>query len=120
VEACAAHCVECDVVSPFADGSNLVAAVNDQWIVKIFPPFHRHQWESERRVLAHLRGETLPLKVPMLIADGTRDDGWPYVIMETLPGVVLATCWDDVGTQDRTSMIEKIGGDFGFWRQPTP
>src|SRR5688572_19793210 len=74
VEVCAAHRIECDTVSAFADGSNLVAAVDNRWIVKIFPAFHSHQWESERRVLAHLRGEKLPLKVPTLIAEGTRDD----------------------------------------------
>src|SRR5688572_18254545 len=78
VEVCAAHSIECKTVSAFTDGSNLVAAVDDRWVVKLFPTFHRHQWESERRVLAHLRDETLPLKVPTLIAEGTRDDGWLY------------------------------------------
>jgi hygromycin-B 7''-O-kinase len=109
VEVCAAHRLKCDIVSPFADGSNLVAAVNDRWVVKIFPTFHHHQWESERRVLAHLRGETLPLKVPTLIAEGTRDDGWLYVVMEKLPGLALATCWDEIGTHDRVSVMEQIG-----------
>ena len=109
VEVCVAHGIECDVVSAFAEGSNLVAAVNDRWIVKVFPPFHDHQWDSERRVLAHLRGEKLPLKVPMLIGQGTRDDGWPYEIMEKLPGVVLETCWNGFGTQDRVRVIEQIG-----------
>lgn len=109
VEVCAAHGIACDVVSAFADGSNLVAAVDDRWIVKIFPPFHRHQWESERRVLAHLRGDTLPLKVPRLIAEGTRDDGWPFVIMDKLPGLALITCWNEVGTQDRARVVEQIG-----------
>jgi hygromycin-B 7''-O-kinase len=109
VEVCAGHGIECDVVSAFTDGSNLVAAVDDRCIVKIFPPFHRHQWESERRALAHLRGELLPLKVPVLIAEGTRDDGWPYVIMGKLPGVALATCWNEIDPQDRARLIEQIG-----------
>jgi hypothetical protein len=37
VEVCAAHRIECDTVSTFADGSNLVADVDNRWIVKIFP-----------------------------------------------------------------------------------
>ncbi len=109
VEVCAAHHIPCDIVSAFADGSNLIASVDDRWIVKIFPTFHSHQWESERRVLAHLRGEVLPLKVPTLIAEGTRDDGWLYVVMEKLPGFALATCWNEVGTHDRVRLLGQIG-----------
>lgn len=119
VEVCAAHRIECDTVSAFADGSNLVAAVDDRWIVKIFPTFHRHQWESERRVLAHLSGEVLPLKIPALIAEGTRDDGWLYVVMEKLPGLALSTCWTEVGPHDRICLMEQIGSTMAaVHRQP--
>ena len=109
VEVCGPHGIECDVVAAFADGSNLVAAIGDRWIVKIFPPFHEHQWESERRVLAHLRGASLPLKVPQLVAQGRRDDGWPYVIMERLPGLALESCWDALDARDRVRVLEQIG-----------
>lgn len=117
VEVCVPHGIECAVVSAFADGSNLVAAVDDRWVVKIFPPFHEHQWDCERRVLAHLRGKKLPLRVPMLVAQGTRDDGWAYVIMEKLPGVVLGTCWNAFGPQDRVRMIEQIGATMSAVHQ---
>jgi hygromycin-B 7''-O-kinase len=109
VEVCAAHDLECASVAAYADGSNLVAAVDNRWIVKIFPPFHRHQWESEHRVLAHLQGEKLPLHVPLLIAVGTRSDGWFYVITDKLPGVTLETCWDQLGAQERARVLEQIG-----------
>lgn len=109
LEVCKADGIECDAVAAFADGANLVAAVGERWVVKIFPPFHRHQWESERRVLAHLRGKQLPLKVPALITEGTRDDLWPYLIMEKLPGEVLETCWGSFDTQDRVRVVEQIG-----------
>jgi hygromycin-B 7''-O-kinase len=109
VEVCAAHDLECASVAAYADGSNLVAAVDNRWIVKIFPPFHRHQWESEHRVLARLQGEKLPLRVPLLIAVGTRSDGWFYVITDKLPGVTLETCWDQLGAQERARVLEQIG-----------
>lgn len=109
VEVCAAHGVKSEAVSAFADGSNLVAAVDDRWVVKIFPTFHRHQWESERRVLAHLLNKTLPLKVPSLGAEGTREDGWTYVIMEKLPGAPLSTRWDGIDGQSRIRLLEQIG-----------
>jgi hygromycin-B 7''-O-kinase len=109
VEVCRAHHIDSEHIVAFADGSNLVAAVHDRWIVKIFPPFHRHQWESESRVLARLRGEPLPLKVPALLASGTRDDGWPYVIMEKLPGASLTSCWGECSARERASMMEQVG-----------
>lgn len=109
LEVCRADGIACDAVAAFADGANLVAAVDDRWVVKIFPPFHRHQWESERRALTHLQGKQLPLKVPALIAEGTRDDRWPYLIMEKLPGQTLETSWDSFDAQDRARVVEQIG-----------
>ncbi len=46
------------------------ASIDSRWVVKIFPQFHRGQWESERRLLA-LFGERLPLPVPGLFAAGS-------------------------------------------------
>ena len=51
----------------FPDGSNLLAALGPH-ILKIFPPFHRHQWESERRALAALRGR-VSVRIPTLWAN---------------------------------------------------
>src|SRR5256885_13482061 len=64
---CARHGVSAEPFVPFRDGSNLVAAVGDRHVVKVFPSFHRDQWESERRVLPRVR-ERLPVEVPALVA----------------------------------------------------
>lgn len=109
VEVCTANELECASVSAFADGSNLVASVDARWIVKIFPAFHRHQWESEHRVLTRLRGERLPLQVPLLFAAGTGSDGWHYVIADRLPGTTLETCWEELGAEERARALEQIG-----------
>jgi hygromycin-B 7''-O-kinase len=87
-ELCAEHGVRADPFEPFADGSNLVAAVGGTAVVKVFPPFHRNQWESEHRVLAHLGGR-LSIPIPRLIAAGDRPDGWSYVILGRLAGATL-------------------------------
>lgn len=109
VEVARAHGLASDVVQPFADGSNLVARVDDRWVVKIFPPFHGHQWESERRALGRLQGEQLPLAVPKLLAQGVRADGWLYVVIEKLPGVGLDACWNEASATEREAMVERIG-----------
>lgn len=107
-ELCAAHGVSHREVRAFPEGSNLVAAVDERWVVKIFPPFHRHQWESERRVLPRFRGR-LSIAVPALIAQGTRDDGWTYVIVEKLSGVLLESCWPSFAHADKLRVLKQIG-----------
>jgi hygromycin-B 7''-O-kinase len=107
-ELCAAHGVSHRHVHAFAQGSNLVAAVDERRVVKIFPPFHRHQWESERRVLPRLHGR-LPIAVPALIAQGTRDDGWTYVIVDKLSGVLLESCWPSFADADKVRVLAQIG-----------
>ena len=44
------------------DGSNLVAAINEKYVVKIFPDFHRHQWVIEHSILSKLQSRT---KIPV-------------------------------------------------------
>jgi hygromycin-B 7''-O-kinase len=109
VEVCEAHQLGHSLISPFRDGSNLVAEVDGGWIVKIFPPFHDHQWISEWRVLSHLRGHELPVKVPQLLAHGTRADGWHYVLIEKLPGLSLEDCWATFCFRDKVRVLEQIG-----------
>jgi hypothetical protein len=73
-EVCKVAGVSCSDVVPYTDGSNLVARVNDQWVVKIFPVFHRDQWESERRVLPKIHASS-PSPTPRLVAEGELTPG---------------------------------------------
>lgn len=107
-EICAEHALACAVVSAFTDGSNLVATVDEGLVVKIFPPFHRHQWDSERQVLPRLHGR-LPVPVPRLVAAGARDDGWVYLIMTKLDGDSLESSWPALGRIDRARILEEVG-----------
>lgn len=93
---------------PFGDGSNLIAAIDERHVVKIFPPFHRHQWESEHRVLAHLAGR-LALPVPHLHGVGERDDGWTWVVLTRLPGVLLEEVWSTFERPVRAAILRAIG-----------
>lgn len=107
-EVCAAHSVECGRISSFPDGSNLVAGVDHRWVVKIFPPFHRHQWDSERRVLPRLSGR-LPVQTPDSIGEGERDDGWTYLIVSQLAGDLLEARWAEFEPDDKARVLEQIG-----------
>src|SRR5271170_1688941 len=63
----------------FATGTNLVVGLGDRLILKIFPPFLRSQFISERATLRVVAGH-LRLDVPEIVAEGERE-GWPYLLM---------------------------------------
>ena len=108
-EICLLHGIPFTNFQTFADGSNLVSAVSNQYVVKIFPKFHRYQWESEWRTLHHLWTNRLDLPIPELIAHGERDDGWTYVIITKLPGVTLESVWSQCSEKERVAILTDIG-----------
>lgn len=93
---------------PFKDGSNLIASVDDKYIIKVFPPFHRHQWESEYRVLKHINNK-IHIPVPGLIACGERDDRWTYVILTKLPGVTMESIWESLELTEKARLLFQVG-----------
>ncbi|MBL0341170.1 MAG: aminoglycoside 3'-phosphotransferase/choline kinase family protein [Bacteroidetes bacterium] len=93
---------------PYKDGSNLIASVADKYIIKIFPPFHRHQWESEYRVLKNLN-KKIQIPVPELLASGELEDGWTYVIITKLPGVTMESIWGSVGDAAKKHLLRQTG-----------
>src|SRR6185437_16260922 len=71
---------------PFRTGTNLVVALDDKLILKIFPPLLRAQFASERASLSQLGGR-LRIAVPEIVAEGERDH-WPYLVLTHLQGVL--------------------------------
>jgi hygromycin-B 7''-O-kinase len=107
-ELCARHGVAAAPVVPFRDGSNLVAAVGERHVVKLFPRAHRHHWESERRVLPRFR-DALPVEVPELLAAGEHDDGWRYVIITRVAGDSLEAVWPRLARDEREAVLAQLG-----------
>ena len=58
----------------FSTGTNLVVALNDRLILKLFPPMLRGQYLSERISLSQLLGH-LSVPIPEIVLDGERDNG---------------------------------------------
>jgi len=93
---------------PFKDGTNLIAAMGEAWVMKVFPPFLRHQWESEYRVLQHLDGQ-LDLPIPKFFKAGEDEGAWTYVIMSCLSGVPLEKVWSRLPEDDKVAVLHDIG-----------
>ena len=91
----------------FSTGTNLVVALDDRLILKIFPPLLRHQFVSERLSLAQLRGR-LGVPVPEIVIEGERDQ-WPYLVITRLKGVVGAQAWPMLPEDDKERVLGQIG-----------
>jgi hygromycin-B 7''-O-kinase len=91
----------------FATGTNLVVGLDDQLILKIFPPMLLTQFVSEHASLAQLRGR-VKIPIPEIVAEGERD-GWPYLIITRLPGVLGAEAWASLPETDKERVLAEIG-----------
>ncbi|CCD97880.1 aminoglycoside 3'-phosphotransferase/choline kinase family protein [Bradyrhizobium sp. STM 3809] len=93
---------------PFAGGTNLVAALGDGAILKIFPAFLRSQFLSERATLRVLCRRLAGVATPELLQQGQRD-GWSYLIMTRLDGVPASDVWPQLAEPDKLSLLRHVG-----------
>jgi hygromycin-B 7''-O-kinase len=101
------HGLTCAAPHVFSTGTNLVLALDEKLILKVFPPFLRGQFASERSSLAQLRGR-LRIPIPEIVAEGERD-GWPYLVITRLSGVLGADAWPTLPEQDKERVLAEIG-----------
>jgi hygromycin-B 7''-O-kinase len=92
---------------PFRNGTNLVVALDDRLILKIFPPLLRAQFVSERASLTQLRGR-ISIAVPEIVTEGERD-GWPYLVITRLQGVLGEQAWPTMPEPDKERVLRQIG-----------
>ncbi|MBA4118404.1 MAG: phosphotransferase [Candidatus Puniceispirillum sp.] len=91
----------------FEEGTNVVFALGDTLVIKIFPPFHRDQYAREEAVLHSLLGK-LPISTPEILHEGGIS-GWPYIIMTQLEGTLLETLWDTLSPRNKESLLAELG-----------
>jgi hygromycin-B 7''-O-kinase len=91
----------------FSTGTNLVVALDDRLILKIFPPLLRGQFVSERSSLSLLRGK-LGVAIPEIVLEGERDQ-WPYLVITRLPGVLGTQAWPALPEDQKERVLAQIG-----------
>jgi hygromycin-B 7''-O-kinase len=101
------HGLTCAAPHVFATGTNVVVALDEKLILKIFPPFLRSQFVSERGSLAQLRGQ-LRIAIPEIVIEGERD-GWPYLVITRLPGILGGQAWPSLPEADKERVLAEIG-----------
>jgi len=92
---------------PFLTGTNLVVALDDRLVLKIFPPMLRAQFVSERASLLQLRGR-LSIPVPEIVVQGERDQ-WRYLVITRVHGVLGTEAWPRLPEDQKERVLRRIG-----------
>jgi hygromycin-B 7''-O-kinase len=112
------HGLACAAPHVFGTGTNLVVALDAPLILKIFPPMLRSQFASERGSLSALRGR-LSLPIPEIVAEGERD-GWPYLVITRLDGVVGSQIWPSLPEEQKERVLWQIGATIAEVQRVPP
>jgi hygromycin-B 7''-O-kinase len=107
VDIARSHGLPCSEPQPFATGTNLVVGLDARLILKIFPPMLRRQFVSERAALSLLHGK-LTIAIPEIVVEGERD-GWPYLVITRLSGVLGADAWPSLPEAQKERLLAQIG-----------
>jgi hygromycin-B 7''-O-kinase len=91
----------------FPTGTNLVVALDDKLVLKVFPPQLRHQFVSERSSLSQLRGR-ITVPIPEIVLDGERDR-WPYLVITRLNGIIGTQAWPTLPEDQKERILGQIG-----------
>ncbi|MCO5168937.1 MAG: aminoglycoside phosphotransferase family protein [Planctomycetes bacterium] len=68
-----------------------------------------HLWADDAaRERAALRAIDGRLPVPRVLAEGDLE-GWPYVLIERLPGIAIKHVWADLDRTDQEALAEEVG-----------
>lgn len=89
-------------------GSNFIAALGQHYVFKLFPPFHRYQWETEVQSLKYLNQQRLSVPIPELYCADSQEQ-WTYLVMSYLPGQTLQSVWDQISESNRCEILSQIG-----------
>ncbi len=85
---------------------NAVFRISNQHILKIYgTDAHRH-FNVESAVLHTLNNQ---IPAPQLIAEGTLQDGLPYIIMNEVAGKTLQDMWNELSPSELRAIAREIG-----------
>jgi hygromycin-B 7''-O-kinase len=112
------HGLSSNVPHVFATGTNLVVALDARLILKLFPPMLRSQFVSERGALTLLHSR-LSLPIPEIVAEGERD-GWPYLIITRLEGVLGSDAWPSLPEDQKERVLREIGATIAEVQRVPP
>jgi hygromycin-B 7''-O-kinase len=76
-------------------------------VIKLYPPFWELGAAAEAAILRHVDGQ-LGVATPEVVAIGHLE-GWPYLVMTRLSGVILADVWPSLSEAHRLFLGRQLG-----------
>ena len=104
-EIIARHGLPDEPLSAF-EGTNIVFGYGSSFVIKIFPPMHKNQFESEVLVMKYLHNK-LSVSTPAIKYEG-EIAGWPYIIMSRLDGTLLEGLWENLDYHNKLLIIREL------------
>lgn len=104
---CRKHGLNPATAERLAGGSLPVYRVDDDRVVKLYPPLDLGGWKTEKATLALLE-RRLSIPTPDLVAEG-QHDGWGYLVMTHLRGTPSSEVWSRISPADRERFVGAVG-----------
>lgn len=89
------------------EGTNIVFSYGSNYMIKLFPPFHYDQFNSELLVMKHLH-QKLSVSTPAIEYHGIKN-GWFYIIMSRVEGTLLEGLWEKLDHYNKSIIIRDLG-----------
>lgn len=106
-EICRREGLDADALEQAPPGSHVVFRAGPRLLIKLFSRLWLSDAVSERLALGRLASHP-EVNVPRLLAEGSLE-GWPYMVLDPLPGIPLNQVWDQVELRDRLAVCETLG-----------
>lgn len=84
-----------------------VVYLSDDVVIKLLAPLFADEHIRERAALRLVHGQLGAIRTPGIVADDSLE-GWPYLVLETLPGSRLST-FHDFTLEDRVGLAQQVG-----------
>jgi hygromycin-B 7''-O-kinase len=107
VEIARRHALPCESIEAFPTGTNLVVALSNRLVLKLFPPMLRSQFVSERAALSQLSGR-LGVPIPEIVLQGERGQ-WSYLVITRLGGILGTQAWPLLPEHQKENVLRQIG-----------
>jgi hygromycin-B 7''-O-kinase len=91
----------------FKDGSSIVIYIGNNCILKIFPLFLKHEFESELNGLILLNNHKIDF-IPKIYSYGEIEN-YTYIILSKETGITLYSVWNNMDLNNKISIMNHVG-----------
>lgn len=95
-------------IKRFPMGGNIVYAINDDLVLKLFSPFDREEFVIETEVLEKTDWSKISVEVPSIVKQGSVGK-WHFLIMTRVSGELLIDVWEKLSLKEQLDIATDVG-----------